>query len=391
MVFLKILYILQFKATVSDWHKLGDTNMACRILERLPVDAEVTLVGSFGGMKPDAKQAFLDTYPAVKTFIDVTQFSSYRNYMKKTFDYLSSEGLLEGYDIIHVHNSSIPIIHYINKYMKGKKVVFTLHSPTENMTFQYYQKDEYLEFVRDLNNTLVCVSESHRSRVMRSLGLQESECPDTVVSIVNGIATEERSVNSYEPYACGTIGRLNSSKSMLESLNCIVEITRQRGGQGFLVGSQSIYEESTAAKGEKDYYEEILRVLQENPQITWHKSMHPWEIQELLANTRCYISLSRIETFGLTVCEAILQGTPCIGFDEGGIGEIIEEGKTGYKFKPSRQRWSSRYREVVDMYDRCLQLDRNSIREIGINRFNIDRVASEYMNLYNNIVEGDDD
>lgn len=41
-----------------------------------------------------------------------------------------------------------------------------------------------------------------------------------------------------------------------------------------------------------------------------------------------------LETFGRTIVEAFSQGTPVLAADLGGVGELVEEGVTGYRFAP---------------------------------------------------------
>ena len=77
-----------------------------------------------------------------------------------------------------------------------------------------------------------------------------------------------------------------------------------------------------------------------------------------------------------------MQGTPSIGFDTNGIGEIIEEGITGYKFSIHKSKWDLRYLESIDLYNKCLELNNDIIRSRALTRFDIDRVSKEYYDLY---------
>lgn len=383
-----ILVMMPFKIDCSKWYMTGDVNMGRQILHGL--NRKVDVVGNFSSLhcKSDSEiNEFLDFYN-IDNYIDIGKFASSRNYARKSFEYLKENNLLDGYELINIHNSNPALVVRINEYIvpKGCNVVFTLHSPPENSTFQFYHRDDYLSFINNPKCTLMCVSESQVNRCINALNYYK-DYPDSkpnISCIVNGITTEKYD----EPtvYDCGTIGRFSPSKNVLESINCVAAITRYTGGKGFYVGTGSNYEESSDSQ--KKYVDAIMEVLHNNPQIEWFESVDNITIKKLLASSKSYIALSTIETFGLTVCEAIMQGTPSIGFNTNGIGEIIDESVTGYTFPIKRSRWDARYQESVNLYEKCLKLDRTIVRNRAIERFNIDRVVEEYNTLYDKLTGG---
>lgn len=378
----KTLVIMPFKIDCSKWHLTGDTNLSRQILHGL--NKKVDVVGNFGSFKfmSDSEVKDFLNYYNIDKAIDVSQFSLSKSYAKKTFEYLSENDLLSGYSLINVHNSNPALIVRINQYLLNLNcnVVFTLHSPPENSTFQFYHREDYLEFLTNDKCLLMCVSKSHAERCLKALNYYK-DYPDkepNIAYILNGIP-----VNKYDNelvYDCGTIGRFSPTKNVLESLLCVATITKHTGGKGFYVGTGSNYEESSDKQ--KEYVDAIMKVLQDNPQIEWYEELPNEDIKSMLSKTRCYIALSTIETFGLTVCEALMQGTPSIGFDINGIGEIIEDGITGYKFAKKRSSWNKRYEEVLDLYDKCINLNRSEVYSRSVERFNIDRVLKDYNELY---------
>lgn len=381
---MKILYIMPFKINARMWHMTGDSNQASQILKRITSRPNiiVDVVGNFSDT--DCIQYVKENY-GVNNCIDLSSVSDKRTYIKNGFELLKSMNIFDDYDLINIHNSNPSIVSKILTYLPNNKVIFTLHAPPENMTFQYYHKEQYLRLLNDPTKLLLCVSESHANRCLSALNYYK-EFPDgkpNISYILNGIGTKEYIVYSLT-YDCGTIGRFSPSKNVLESLKCVEAITRSTGGKGFFVGTTSNYEESSDSQ--KKYVDAILEVLKNNPQITWYESLPSKDIQILLSESRSYIALSTIETFGLTVCEALMQGTPSIGFDTNGIGEIIEEGVTGYKFSNSRCKWGARYQESINLYNKCLELNRSDIRNRAVDRFNIDRVVNQYYGLYKEFI-----
>jgi glycosyltransferase involved in cell wall biosynthesis len=82
------------------------------------------------------------------------------------------------------------------------------------------------------------------------------------------------------------------------------------------------------------------------------------------------------EPFGLVMIEAMANGTPVIGFRRGSVPEIIDDGVTGF---------------VIDSVDAALSampkiaaFDRRRVRRRFSERFSVERMAREYVALYDN-------
>ena len=83
------------------------------------------------------------------------------------------------------------------------------------------------------------------------------------------------------------------------------------------------------------------------------------------------------EPFGLVMIEAMANGTPVIAFRRGSVPELIDEGVTGF---------------VVDSVDegvaavpRAAALDRIGVRGRFEERFSVERMARDYVELYNDV------
>jgi glycosyltransferase involved in cell wall biosynthesis len=84
------------------------------------------------------------------------------------------------------------------------------------------------------------------------------------------------------------------------------------------------------------------------------------------------------EPFGLVMIEAMLTGTPVIGFARGSVSEVIENGVTGYIV-----------RDVAEMAQRIRQLDtfdRVQCRERARERWSSMRMAREHEALYERLL-----
>ena len=84
------------------------------------------------------------------------------------------------------------------------------------------------------------------------------------------------------------------------------------------------------------------------------------------------------EPFGLAMIEAMANGTPVVAFRRGSVPEIIDEGVTGF---------------VVDGIDaavaalpRATALDRRGLRRRFEERFSVERMARDYIELYDDVL-----
>jgi glycosyltransferase involved in cell wall biosynthesis len=84
------------------------------------------------------------------------------------------------------------------------------------------------------------------------------------------------------------------------------------------------------------------------------------------------------EPFGLSVVEAMACGTPVIAFDRGSMSEIIDQGTTGCLVADVAS--------AIDATRRVDELDRRTIRAVAVQRFSIDRMVDEYVEVYRHVI-----
>lgn len=72
-----------------------------------------------------------------------------------------------------------------------------------------------------------------------------------------------------------------------------------------------------------------------NPAIRWLGRQPPAQVLSLVGNAACLVMPSIwYETFGRTIVEAFARGTPVIASHLGAMAELVEDGTTGWLFKP---------------------------------------------------------
>jgi glycosyltransferase involved in cell wall biosynthesis len=80
---------------------------------------------------------------------------------------------------------------------------------------------------------------------------------------------------------------------------------------------------------------EVRSCAARNGKIEFLGLQPPEAVYREMAKARVLVFPSEwFETFGRTVVEAFSQGTPVLAADLGGVGELVQEGVTGYRFPP---------------------------------------------------------
>ncbi len=88
------------------------------------------------------------------------------------------------------------------------------------------------------------------------------------------------------------------------------------------------------------------------------------------------------EPFGLVMIEAMACGTPVIAFRRGSAPEVIDAGVSGYLVEDVPQ--------AIAAVKRIPELDRARVREAFERRFDIGRVAREYVQIYRSLANAEE-
>jgi glycosyltransferase involved in cell wall biosynthesis len=86
------------------------------------------------------------------------------------------------------------------------------------------------------------------------------------------------------------------------------------------------------------------------------------------------------EPFGYSVVEAMACGTPVVAFDRGSMAELVDVGETGFIV--------GTLDDAVAAVERCRRLDRAAIRARAVERFGVDRMVDQYVQVYERAVAG---
>jgi glycosyltransferase involved in cell wall biosynthesis len=132
-------------------------------------------------------------------------------------------------------------------------------------------------------------------------------------------------------------------------------------------------------KADLDYYNAKIKKLLEGPGVEFLGEISDRDKGEFLGRAMALLfPIDWPEPFGLVTIEAMANGTPVIAFRRGAVPEIIDEGVTGF---------------VVDSIDtavaaipRASALDRSRVRRRFEERFSVERMARDYVELYDQVL-----
>jgi len=131
---------------------------------------------------------------------------------------------------------------------------------------------------------------------------------------------------------------------------------------------------------DKDYFDSVIRPLMDTPLVEYIGEIGEGEKDEFLGNAYALLfPIDWPEPFGLVMIEAMACGTPVIAYRRGSVPEVMEDGVTGFVV--------STLEEAIEATRRVIELDRRRIREVFEERFTVERMASDYLAIYQRLIE----
>ncbi len=132
-------------------------------------------------------------------------------------------------------------------------------------------------------------------------------------------------------------------------------------------------------KADRAYYKTKIKPLLKDPRIEFIGEIGDSDKGAFLGDaTALLFPVDWPEPFGLGVIEAMANGTPVIAFGRGSLPEIVEHAVTGFLVE--------NVDEAVTAVPLAKALDRAAIRRRFEERFSVERMASEYVALYETVL-----
>jgi len=220
-------------------------------------------------------------------------------------------------DIIHVHSSFNAGVNVYN-YCKKSRIpyVITEHSSIFLRNVCDENSLKLVKLIIDNSVTTIAVSEHLKSELVRSTGCQ----PSKVIYIPNivdlGKFPLKRSTNN-SIVNFSTICFLNENKGIDLLIYSFSELIKKGynvklniGGDGELLS---------------DLRHLSLKLGIDN-NIIFLGRLNRLQVRDLLQKTDIYVSTSYVETFGVTLIEALATGIPLVATNSGGPASIVNEG-----------------------------------------------------------------
>lgn len=128
-------------------------------------------------------------------------------------------------------------------------------------------------------------------------------------------------------------------------------------------------------KVDQTYFDETIRPLIKGSDVEFIGEVNDSEKQAFLGGASALLfPIDWPEPFGLVQIEAMACGTPVVAFRRGSVPEVIDEGVSGFMVDDID--------EAVDAVHKARSLSRQAVRDRFEQRFTIERVARDYLRVY---------
>ncbi len=250
------------------------------------------------------------------------------------------------FDVAHFHAD---FLHFPVARTLGMPTVTTLHGRLD-LPFYKQLLDEFPEI------PLISISDDQR-RLLPARW---------IATVLHGLPADLYSLSAGGGGYLAFLGRISPEKRPDRA----IEIAK-RAGVHLKIAAK-------VDKADEKYFNETIRPLIQGPGVEYIDEINDSEKQAFLGGASALLfPIDWPEPFGLVQIEAMACGTPVIAWRRGSVPEVIEQGVSGFMVEGID--------EAVDAVHNIGSLSRESVRERFDERFTIERVARDYVRVYESL------
>jgi len=254
----------------------------------------------------------------------------------------------DDFDVMHFH---IDYLHFPLSRRARRPNVTTLHGRLDIVDLVPL----YHEY-RDM--PLVSISDSQREPLPHA---------NWAATVYHGLPPDLLTLRDTPGRYLAFLGRVSPEKRVDRA----VEIAR-RAGLPLRVAAK-------IDEADRVYFDTEIAPLFELPFVEYIGEIGEAEKQEFLGNARALLfPIDWMEPFGLVMIEAMACGTPVIAWPGGSVGEVLDDGVTGFIV--------NEIEDAVEATRRVGDLDRRRCREVFDDRFTVARMAHDYVAVYESLI-----
>lgn len=249
------------------------------------------------------------------------------------------------FDLIHAHASTFLAF---APFLPDIPIVYTLHHDRNEGQSRYYREQTTeIQYIAISERQASLHSDLSRMNVIHH-GLDPESYP------------EGQGQGGYLAFL-GRIAEVKGPDTAIEVARLVGKELRLGGGHHETDGS---------------FYENVFLPLARQPHVRLLGEVSHHPKVSLLADAEALLFPVRWEEpFGLVMIEAMLCGCPVVAFAGGAVGEVVEDGITGFIAK-----------DLNDMVrlvrDELPRLDRSRIRQRALERFSCHQMVDKHVKLY---------
>jgi glycosyltransferase involved in cell wall biosynthesis len=256
-----------------------------------------------------------------------------------------------GFDVVHFHTGTL---HFPLARRMHTKSVTTLHGRLDNPELAPL----FREF-RDL--ALVSISDEQRAPVPFA---------SFVATVHHGLPKD---LLKFDPDGDGTLaflGRISPEKRPDRA----IRIARAVGLRLVIAAK--------VASADQNYWEQVIKpLLDEGDGVEFIGEVNEDGKQRLLGKARGMLfPIDWPEPFGLAMIEALACGAPVVAFKCGSVPSVIKHGVTGFVVETME--------EAIAATRELHRLSRQACRDDFERRFTVERMAQQYLRVYESLISG---